>query len=254
MAPALTATPDPLRGLVNLTVTGAAGAITVKAYTPLSPMGTGSYSVRGSFANARVVPDYDAPLNTDITYIATDTVGQSAQIVVRLTSAVAWLTAQNSPAGGMTVTVLADRDQRYAGFSVAHKVLNTNAPLVTIEPMAFRSGTYELLCRTVDEFLQLRSVLLPGGVMLLRSPCQTEFLDTTFIVTDSGWSPELSWNAAPPRQRRVSIAYQSVSPDTSPPQDIAWTWADVPATFATWADVPIGVATWADLVTYIPAP
>ena len=255
MAPTLTATPNPTLGVVDLVVTGALGAITVVTYAPNALMGTGAYTVRGAFANGKTVPDYDAPLNVDLVYIATDAgppVTQSAQVETQLDSDTAWLSAQNSPAPGLPVTVMADRDQNYVGYSVAHKVLNTSAPLVTIQPMAYRSGTYELLARTVGEFLNLRQLLLPGGVLLLRSPCQTEYLDTAFIVTDSGFGPELNWNAAPPRWRTISISYQSVTPDTTPPVEIAWTWDDVDDDFPTWLDL-LALPTWLDVLTHDPA-
>lgn len=254
MAPSLTATPVPAQGLVNLTVTGATGAITVKAYYPTGA-GTVSYTVRGSFVNGRVVPDFDAPLGADIVYIATDAgppVTTSPQVIARLDSDTAWLTDMSSPAGGIPVVLLSETSMSSQGFSVPHKVLGTNAPLVTLEAMAYRSGTYEFLCATLGEYLGLRALLMPGGIMLLRSPCPSEYFDTTFIVAQFG--PELRWNAAPPRQRVVTVDYQAVAADTAPPQDIAWTWADVPTTFATWADVPVAVATWNELVTYLPGP
>jgi hypothetical protein len=247
MALALTATPDPIAHRVDLLVTGATGAITVTAY-----VATASYQVRGTFANGRVTPDPDAPLNIDIVYIARDTLTQSPQVTARLDSTVAVLSSMANPSLYASAEVLEDGSQSYEGFSVAHKVLGTSAPIVTVEAMAFRSGTYRLRALTVDDWILLRAIVLPGQVLLLRSPCPSEYLDTTFMV--AAVRVELRWKSAPPRQRIVEIDYQSVQPDTTPPTAIAWTWADLPTLCATWADVPVTFATWADVVAYVPVP
>jgi len=251
MAPTLTATVDTGAKTVVLKVTGALGVITVTRATA----GTVPVAVRGTFANGRNVTDYDAPLNADLIYIASDAgppPTQSAQVPARINSSVAMLSTMNSPVLSAPVIVLADDSQEYVGASVAHKILGSNAPLVTVEPTAYRSGTYRFLCPTVDDWLELRQFVMTGAVMLLRSPCQTEYLDTAFILT--GGRLNIGWSSQPPRQRVVEIDYQAVQPDTTPPQDVAWTWADVPTSFATWSALAAGVPTWADVVTYIPAP
>lgn len=249
MAPTLTAVANPVTYAVDLTVTGATGTITVTRYVQgASPTGT---AVRGSFANGRTVPDIDAPLNTDLVYIASDSSGQSPQVSVRLDSADAVLSVMANPALSMAVTVLADDSQSYVGSSTAFKVIGTNVPLVTVEPPTLRSGTYRLHLPTVDQWLQLRAIIMDGGVMLLRSPCHSEYVDTSFIMT--GGRNLIRWNSAAPRHRIFELDYQATAPDSAPPRDIAWTWADVPAAVATWADMPLTFPTWADVTTHVPA-
>ena len=246
--PSLVATPNPATGAVELTVTGGTGAISVKRYVAgASPTGV---LVRGSFANGRMVPDYDAPLGVDLVYIATDSVGQSPQATARLDVAGAILSVMSQPTLSMTVTVLADDNQTYEGRSTAHPVLGTNAPLVTVEAPAYRAGTYRFLLPTVDDWLQLRAITMTGAVMLLRSPCPSEFLDTAFIMT--GGHNTLPWNAAAPRHRIFELDYQATAPDSTPATDIAWTWADVEAAYPTWSDVVLDQPTWADLVQTVP--
>jgi hypothetical protein len=231
---------------VALEVNGAVGAITVTCY-----VGTASYLVRGTFANGRQVLDVDAPMNTDLVYIARDAVpSQSAPLNARINLSSAVLTLMSDVTQGAYVTVLADAGQSYTGQSTVHHVLGTNAPLVTVQAMSYRSGTYRLLVPTVDDWSLLRQMILPGGVMLLRSPCQTEYADTSFIVDAA--RVDLPWNAAPRRHRIVEIDYQAVGPDTNPPQQLAWTWQDVPTVVNTWADAPIRFPTWADLTNYVP--
>jgi hypothetical protein len=248
MAPTLIAVANTTTRQVDLTVTGAVGAITVTAYT-----GSTSRNVRGSFVNGRKVPDPDAAFNIPIVYIARDAVpSQSPQVEVTLTSSDAVISSMSNPSLHTTVELLADDSQNYEGASVAHKILGSNLPLVSVLPMAFRQGTYELLARTVQEWLVLRQMQLPGSVLLLRSPCQTEYLDTSFIILAARVT--LRWNSQQPRMREVSWDYQATAPDTTPPNDIAWAWGDVPGQFATWGAVPLAVPTWAAMVTYLPVP
>lgn len=247
MAPTLTATVDTAAKTVLLTVTGASGTITVKRYVNSAPT-----NVRGTFANGRTIIDYDAPLNTELVYIATDSTGSSPQQTVEVASDISMLSTMNSPVLSAPVVVLADDNQRNVGASVPHKILGTNTPLVTVEPPAYRSGTYRFLARTVNDWLTLRQMGMTGGVLLLRSHCPEEYLDTSFIITEARVT--IGWASLPPRTRIVEWDYQAVAPDTTPPQEFAWTWGDVPGEFATWADVPATVPTWADMATYIPEP
>lgn len=253
MAPALTATVDNTRHAVTLTVTGALGAITVTRYVPgASPTGT---LVRGSFANGRAVADTDAPLNTDLTYIANDAgppPTQSTQKPARIAATRASLSVMNSPALWMDVTVLADDQQFYLGASTARKILGTNTPLVTVEPPPYRAGVYRLLLPTVTDWLSLRQIIMTGGVLLLRSPCQSEYLDTAFIMVSG--RQNIAWNSAPPRTRVFELEYQATAPDSTPAQDIAWTYADIPASFATYDAIPLALSTYNDLLAFIPAP
>lgn len=248
MAPTLTASADITNWAINLTVTGAVGAITVTRYVQgVSPTGQ---AVRGSFANDRVVPDRDAPLNTDLVYIASDSTGQSPQIPARLDGGDAVLNVMSDPTLTAVVTVLADVDQRYTGRTTAHPILGTNAVLATVEKPSYRAGMYRFLVPTVDEWQTLLAIIATGAVMLLRSPCQTEYADTSFIMTDT--LKTLPWNRAAPRHRIVEMSYQSTSPDTARPRDYAWAWGDVPGRFASWGDVPLAVATWGDLASMLP--
>lgn len=251
MAPTLAATvADPTKS-VSLTVSGALGAITVRAYPPGLP----SYAVRASFANGRASVDYDVPLNTDVVYIATDAgppATQSPQVVVRVNSSTAMLSVMTSPVQVAAVDVLADTNQTYEGASTPHKVIGTNAPLVTIEPPAYRSGRYRLRCPTIGDWLAIRAMLMTGAVMLLRSPCPTEYADTSFIMVTG--NNIIGWSSQPPRVRVFELDYQATAPDTNPPADLAWTWGDVPGAAATWADAPVKWVTWADLTVYVPVP
>jgi hypothetical protein len=248
--PTLAAVPNPATGAVELTVTNATGAISVKRYVQgVSPTGT---LVRGSFANGRMVPDYDAPLNTDLVYIATDTVGQSPQSAARLDTSEAILTVMSNPTLSARVEVLADEDQRWEGRSTVHKILGTNTPLVTVEAPAYRSGRYRLLLPGYDDWQALRSIQMTGAVLLLRSPCQTEYPDTPFVWT--GWANTQPWNAQPPRHRIAEIDYQATAPDADPPVEYAWTYADLAAGYATYDELPVEFGTYAEMATHVPEP
>lgn len=249
MAPTLTAAVDAVNYAVNLTVTGATGAITVTRYV-IGADPTGQL-VRGSFVNGRVVPDRDAPLNTDLTYIATDSTGQSPQMPARIDSSIAVLNVMSDPALSMTPVVLAERDTAYDGRSTAHEILGTNEVLATIEKPAMRRGTYEILLPTYDDWALLRSLMRTGAVMLMRSPCPTEFADTAFLMIDL--RIDMPWNRTDPRHRIATVSFQATAPDTAAPRDYAWTYADIPAEFATYDAIPAAMPSYDDLAAHIPA-
>lgn len=246
----LVAVADPINYAVNLTVTGATGAITVTRYVQgASPTGT---LVRGSFANGRTVPDRDAPIGVDIVYIARDTVGESTQQTVRLESDTAVLNVMSDPTLQAAPILLADENQSYEGRSTAHAVIGSNAPLVTVQPPTYRSGTFRMLCPSWDDWAALRAVHLSGGVLLLRTPCQSEIPDTAFIMIAA--RNTLPWNAPPPRHRIHELDYQAVAPDATPPVEFAWTYDDVPGEFATYDAIPLAVSTYNDLASHLPEP
>lgn len=258
MAPSLTATVDDVTKSVVLTVTGALGAIKVTAFvgSATPPATPANYVVRGSFINGRAVNDYDVPLNVDVVYIASDAgppATQSPQVAVFVASTQSFLSVMSSPVKILPVVVISDENQTYEGRSTPHKILGSNVPLVTFEPPAYRSGTYTFQVPTSAEWEQVRAIILTGAVLLLRSPCPSEYPDTSFIISTA--RNDLRWNSRPPRQRLVQFDYQATGPDTAPPQAFAWTWADLPVAAATWADVPVNPAwaTWADLAAYNPA-
>lgn len=242
-APILTVTAQPALGNVRL----GAGVITPPAFITASapPL---SYIVRGSTSLTSVgfVLDWDAPLNTEISYTLTDQTGTSAPKTVTLVSSEFWLNSMRNPdLNAVQPVVLRDEEQSWEGRGVAHDVLNTPAPLVTTQVLGYRAGTFVFYAKTVADWVDLRDLLGTGDVMLLRSPCQSEVLDTAFLLTRAG--VELNWDNPPKRTRTVEVEYRAVRRDTGPPAEVAWSFNDVKATYASFNALPTRFASFDEL-------
>lgn len=253
MAPGISAVPEPTLGRMRLQITGGTGPVTVTMTAPNIGL---TYTVRGTpTTTTAAFYDTDAPLNTSLQYVATDSTGSSGPATGPLVSNVAWLQSMTRPEEFTAhPEVLADRSRTWEGRSVAHDILGTPGPLVTTQVAAFRTGTLEFIGNGSYDgkiaWTELRNVLLCGDALLLRVPCYDELPDTAFITESvvEEYAYNQSRSPSPPgRSRMVTVDYRAVRRDATAPRPVSWTFDDVKATYTTFNAVRTAYPTFDQL-------
>jgi hypothetical protein len=185
-------------------------------------------------AGANII-DRTAPLNTPILYSATDldgTVVAAETVTLRSDKPVL-----SNPITGeaITTTVVAMSPLRWEGRSVAHRLVSSNRPRVSVAPMIWPEGDLTLYTANRDELNGVRSMMQPGEPLRMRSECPDTIQDLTMLVIDAEeqyFAPDV-----PTAARSIRIRFQTVdSEPTLYPPIPSWTYGDSTAADATYAD------------------
>lgn len=188
--------------------------------------------------------DRTAPLNVDLLYSATDADGTVFAEVVRLSSARPVL---SSPRSGVavTVTVVAMSPLRWQGRSVAHMLVSSSRPRVSVAPMTWPEGDLTLYTRDRDELAAIRALMEPGDPLTMRSECPDTIQDLTFLITDA---EEEYFADIPTAERSIRVRFQTVdnAPTLLPPAP-AYSYGDALAEHATYADSSAAYRLYRDL-------
>jgi hypothetical protein len=250
---AITPTVDATTRAVRLTITGGTPDYVVTAEPG---GGRAPYTVRSTFAgmpgdgSARIAVDGGVPLNVPTTYRATDRDGRqawSSSVLVPSSSSV--LSDALDPSRVLDVAVVSQPPNSYAARSVWWDVLGGVAPFASLAPMRLRAGDLVLYTATPATRYALRTLLLTGNPLVLRTACPDAVDDVTMLVSEGVES--LALDDAPAGGRLWTLTYQALSAEQLGPYvlDPARTYAQLPLEHDTYAATLAAFATYAALRT-----
>jgi len=169
---AITTLADTTYARVRLTVTGAVATdVTVERIgTDHIPVPVRNADPGEPIAGTFEVYDYEAPLNTPVTYRVTDdaTVVESSPVTV--TSYVSWLKAPHFPALNVKVQFLSHPQFSRVRPQGVHRVLNRADPVVVFGTLGTKEGTLELLTGNSEAERAMEALVTSTGVVLLQVP------------------------------------------------------------------------------------
>lgn len=230
----VTLTPDTTYARVRVIVqSGAGGALLRDGETV-----RGGESVTG-FA---LIDDYEAPFGVQVTYTLD---GESESTTLDVDGA--WLSHPTDPTLLTPVIVESDDDWQWSAPGVAHRVIDSEWPVVTHGTRTEHRGSL-LLITDLDQTEAMRGLLVSGSPLLLRTPpgCHVDDMwlwPETASRTPMGRGPD-------PAQARWRLDYQRVAwPGGYVTQDPSNSWSAVLVTHPTWTDLASDHTTWADVLT-----
>jgi hypothetical protein len=256
---ALTATADDAGGFVALALTGAGSLI----YTITRTDGAGNTgTVRNGdpaipSAGSWVGNDYEAPLDSTLTYAATltttpFTVTTATSTVTLSGSGGPWLGHPGKPSLNIRILVA---DYVTGGRAARAQVLNVLGrarPVGQSIRRASPTGSLKVRIAGQDALDALDALLDDGAPLLLRGPANwigygTKYLqigDTecerlTRVATDDRFLVTLPWTEV---DRQAGTAEGGAG----------YRWDDVMTAYATWSDLAAGEATWLDVLDGVP--
>jgi hypothetical protein len=244
MALTITATPDRAAFAMALVVAGAGGApVTITA----EPNGRAPYTVRpigNSVADPFTVRDHEAPFGIEIRYTATLGATSATVLAAPLEVAGCVLSDTLRPSSGIGVRLLADHPHDWEARSAWFDVIDRPDPLVTVSPMRYRSGEWQIYARGNSERAALLGVITPGSPVLLRSGVPAAIDDAYALPLSVSESPHLDARGG----RVFTVRYQAVTRTLGPYVGRGdWTYANLAAYVATYADLLPAFATYRDL-------
>lgn len=218
MSLTLVAVVDALTASVRLTMTGGTPPYAVDA----SPGGSvPDYRVRSTYSpvtgdpSGRVALDGEAPLNTPVVYVVTDTAGHQAQsAVVTVTSDAPVLSDATDPGRAIRTRVVSQKPNAWEARSVWWDVLGTREPFVSVAPMRLRNGPLVLRTESRGERSALLDLLATGNPLVLRSTCPDAVDDVVLLVESA--AEDLVLTDAPAGPTHWTLTYQAVSRDLGP--------------------------------------
>jgi hypothetical protein len=241
---AITATPNLARRSVTLTVTAAVGAFAVTA----EPLGRDAYTVR-TFGAPTSAPfdDLAAPFGIPITYRVIEAGVTTA--TVRLDSLDvrgSILSSTVDPSLSIAATIVTDQPHEWQARSAYFDVIARPDPLVAVDVMRYRSGTWAFLARTQTERRDLIALMRTGHPVMLRTSSPTVVDDAIALPLTLTETPLVDETGA----RVFTVEYQAVTREQGPYAGTAdWTYNVLASTRATYAAVLTEFATYSALFT-----
>jgi hypothetical protein len=169
---AIAALADPTYARVRLTVTGA-----VEPDVTVERIGAGNVPVLVRNADpgfpisgTMEVYDYEAELNTPVTYRVTDGASTATTSTVTLTVTKAWLKAPHWPSLNTPVTFASQPSFSRSRPQGVHRVLNRSKPVVVYGTLGSKEGSLALLTGNQAAGEALAALLEATGVVLLQVP------------------------------------------------------------------------------------
>jgi len=214
-------TPSPGVRVTVLSVAPDADSITIyrtdSSGETVSLRGATEAVLTGSF----VIDDYEAPLNTVLTYTATTrTITKvpstgSQSYAIELSSVYTWLTDPVVPTNAVAVRVREFPSISKSIDNAMLSVIGSPYPVMVAGQRLAGSGRLSLLTLDLGELELLRSVLQSTAILLLRAPYTTWDLGTAFLgignVSESRWSRLIS---DPTRIIELDVTYVAQPPAT----------------------------------------
>ena len=213
----LTVEVDVDRYLVRLTATEYVGAVTFTRYQAgkATPLGEGP-----------AYTDYTVPLGEPVRYYATDD-------ATTVTDGALHTVESDRPVIGSTllgetyaVDVYRYRPVEWQARSVAHAILGTSTPVVSVAPALYPSGTITFLLDSPTHRVQVLTMLGFGDPIILRSPCTDRVDDQIFLPLR--WRDPWLTPDRPGSRQTLEVEYQAVvsTPTLYPPLN-ARTYSEV---------------------------
>jgi hypothetical protein len=257
LATSLTAAVQPATGgvLLQLTFT----LVTSATITRVHPDGTAwplrnanPVDVRSTTGVGATVFDYEAPLDTPVTYKAsstqTGTTFSSSAVTVPSdpgdVRSRAWLTHPLKPSLSCLVAVEDIGDRTRQARTGVLAIIGRADPIAITDTRLSGSGDLGLFTDTAAQAVKLRALLADGGVVLFRAPAAWHNAWFYAVLGDVAESGPGGWDAS----RGWRIGYTVVAPPAGLSQGaIGQTWLDVLSTYVTWTAEIAGEPTWNDL-------
>lgn len=196
--------------------------------------------------------DRSVPLNTAVSYVATD---NTASVVSSSITVASSRPILSSSMYGTTypVTIVSQQPNIWRARSRWHPVLDrTDGPVVSIFDMEWRDGNLALALADRNERSALIEMMMAGDPLILRGTCPQTVDDLTILVLEMSdpYVIDGKWDSG----QQLQIHYQSVTEE--PPAYVAppsWTYADVVTSHATYNEVLGTYATYQDLLAKVPS-